>query len=128
MDSQTQLDYIRYGVIPVDGSGDFDSDGGIDDNDQFFFEECLDNSGENVDAGPGCRWADFDGDTDVDCDDWNACESAWTGAADPTVPAACFVEPIPAVSTWGMGVMVLTLLCCGTIILRGRERPLYSHS
>ncbi len=121
MDTQTQLDYLRYGVIPVDGSGDFDTDGQINDNDQFFFEECLDNSGENVDAGPGCRWADFDADTDVDCDDWDAFDAAWTGAGNPTEPAACAAPPIPAVSTWGMMVTVLTLLSCGTIMIRRRK-------
>ena len=121
MDSQTQLDYLRYGVIPVDGSGDFDSDGAVDANDQFYFEECLDNSGENVDAGPGCRWADFDGDSDVDCDDWDAFETAWTGAGDPTVAAACAVPPIPAVSTWGMMVMTLCVMILGTLLIRSRR-------
>ncbi|MCH8146976.1 MAG: hypothetical protein IH987_03155 [Planctomycetes bacterium] len=121
MDSTSEIDYVRYGVIPIDGSGDFDSDGQVDENDQYFFEECVDNSGENVDAGPGCRWADFDADTDVDCDDWDAFDAAWTGAGNPTVPAACFVPPIPAVSTWGMMVTLLTLLSCGTIIIRRIE-------
>ena len=110
--------YIRYGVIPADGSGDFHSDGAVDENDQFFFEECLDNSGVNVDAGPGCRWADFDGDTDVDCDDWDAFDAAWTGAGNPTVPAACFVPPIPAASTWGMTIMMLGVLIAGTLLVR----------
>ena len=115
---ENRWDYIRYGVIPVDGSGDFHSDGQVDENDQFFFEECLDNSGENVDAGPGCRWADFDGDTDVDCDDWDAFAAAWTGAGDPTIPAACAVPPIPAVSTWGMVAMTLGVMIAGTLLVR----------
>ncbi|MCH7726441.1 MAG: hypothetical protein IH991_08195, partial [Planctomycetes bacterium] len=117
----TSYAWFIDGVIPVDGSGDFDTDGQINDNDQFFFEECLDNSGENVDAGPGCRWADFDADTDVDCDDWDAFDAAWTGAGNPTEPAACAAPPIPAVSTWGMMVTVLTLLSCGTIMIRRRK-------
>ncbi len=123
LNSQTEIDYVRYGVIPVDGSGDFDSDGAVDENDQFFFEECLDNSGENVDAGPGCRWADFDQDSDVDCDDWDAFEMAWTGAGNPTPPAACFVAPIPAVSTWGMMVMTLGVMIVGTLLVRRHHAP-----
>ncbi|MCH9002544.1 MAG: hypothetical protein IIC02_08215, partial [Planctomycetes bacterium] len=119
---ENRWQYIRYGLIPADGSGDFHSDGEVDSDDQYFFEECLDNSGENVDAGPGCRWADFDGDSDVDCDDWDAFETAWTGAGNPTVPVACGGVLIPAVSTWGMTVTLLTLLCCGSILFRGRER------
>ena len=121
MDSQSKIDYLRYGVIPIDGSGDFDTDGAVDNNDQYFFEECLDNSGANVDAGPGCRWADLDGDTDVDCDDWDAFEAAWTGAGNPTEPAACFVPPIPAVSTWGMVVMTLGVMILGTLLIRSHR-------
>ncbi len=65
-------DYIRYGVIPLDGSGDFDSDAAITPSDFYFFQECLTNErpgingGPDNDAGPGCRFADFDADSDVD--------------------------------------------------------------
>jgi hypothetical protein len=65
-------DYIRYGVTPVDGSGDFDSDAAITASDLYFFQECLTNErpgingGPDLNAGPGCRFADFDGDSDAD--------------------------------------------------------------
>jgi hypothetical protein len=65
-------DYIRYGVIPVDGSGDYDSDGAVTHDDFYVFHECLTNErlgingGPDADAGPGCRFADFDGDSDTD--------------------------------------------------------------
>jgi hypothetical protein len=65
-------DYIRYGVIPVDGSGDYDSNGSLTLDDFYFVHECLTNErpgingGPGQDAGPGCRFADFDSDTDVD--------------------------------------------------------------
>jgi len=68
-------DYIRYGVIPQDGSGDYDSDGTVTQDDFYFFHECLANDrpgihgGPDNDAGPGCRFADFDADSDTDLAD-----------------------------------------------------------
>lgn len=61
-DEQTaRWDYIRYGVIPTDHSGDFDSNGVVDSDDLYFFLDCL--LGPDYDAsGPGCRWADMNGD------------------------------------------------------------------
>jgi hypothetical protein len=65
-------DYIRYGVIPVDGSADYDSDAEVTLDDFYFFHECLSNrrpginGGPGQDSGPGCRFADFDLDNDVD--------------------------------------------------------------
>lgn len=65
-------DYIRYGVPPADGSGDFDSDAATTLRDFYFVQECLTNQrpgingGPDNDAGPGCRFADFDADSDVD--------------------------------------------------------------
>ncbi len=64
--------YIRFGVIPVSGSGDYDSDGEATLDDFYFVHECLTNErpgingGPGQDAGPGCRFADFDFDNDVD--------------------------------------------------------------
>ncbi len=69
-------DYIRYGVIPQEGSGDYDSDGAVTLDDFYFFHECLTNDrpgikgGPENDAGPGCRFADFDSDGDVDLRDF----------------------------------------------------------
>lgn len=78
-------DYIRYGVIPIDGSGDFDSDEDVDGRDFYFFHECLSNrrlginGGPGNDAGPGCRFADFDSDTDVDLRDMAEFQITFTG-------------------------------------------------
>ncbi len=58
--------------MPVDGSGDYDSDAEVASDDFYFFHECLSNrrpginGGPAQDAGPGCRFADFDFDDDVD--------------------------------------------------------------
>jgi len=79
-------DYIRYGVIPVDGSGDYDSDGNVDGRDFYFFHECLINDrpgingGPDENAGPGCRFADFDFDTDVDLQDVAVFQQVFTGS------------------------------------------------
>ncbi len=65
-------DYIRFGVIPEEGSGDYDSDTAVTLDDFYFFHECLTNQrlgingGPAKDAGAGCRFADFDLDNDVD--------------------------------------------------------------
>jgi hypothetical protein len=67
--------YIRYGHTPLDGSGDYDSDGALTQDDFYLFHECLTNDrpgihgGPEQDAGPGCRFADFDADADTDLAD-----------------------------------------------------------
>jgi len=66
VDSTTRWDYIRFGVIPADGGGDYDSDGAATLFDHYFVRECLTSGGPDVDAGPGCRFTDFDGDSDAD--------------------------------------------------------------
>ena len=113
--------YIRYGTIPSDGSGDYDSDGDVDSDDLYFFQDYF--SGPAVDAGPGARWADFDFDTDVDCDDWEAFQLAWTDPGDPPPLAPCDLNPIPAVSHWGVVLMTLLLLTAGTIAFRRVPQP-----
>jgi len=76
-------DYIRYGVIPVDGSGDFDSDQAVTLDDFYFFHECLTNDrpgihgGPDLASGPGCRFADFDSDSDTDLADFAAFQNAF---------------------------------------------------
>jgi hypothetical protein len=76
--AENAWDYIRYGVTPVDGSGDFDSNAAATLTDFYFVQECLTNErpgingGPDNDAGPGCRFADFDADSDVDLLDFAA--------------------------------------------------------
>ena len=79
VDATTAWDYIRFGTIPLDGSGDFDSDGVITidfgeyfPSDLYFFHDCLTKDGPGIfggpqmNAGPGCRFADFNADAAVD--------------------------------------------------------------
>ena len=86
LESTTRWDYIRYGVIPVDGSGDYDSDEDVDLRDFYFFHECLTNErpgingGPEQDAGAGCRFADFDADTDVDLRDFATFQTIFTSS------------------------------------------------
>ncbi len=79
-------DYIRYGVIPADGSGDFDSNGEVGLYEVYYFQECL-----LTPAGswPGCAWADMDFDADTDCDDWFLFLAAWTEPAELPCTATC---------------------------------------
>ncbi len=84
--SENVWDYIRYGVIPVDGSGDYDSDAEVTLDDFYFVHECLTNrrpginGGPGNDAGPGCRFADFDFDDDVDMEDIALLQENFTGS------------------------------------------------
>jgi hypothetical protein len=78
--STNEWDYVRYGTIPEAGSGDFDSDEDVDLRDFYFFDECVTNGGPGVEAGPGCLWADLDGDGDVDFADMGLFQLAFTGS------------------------------------------------
>ncbi|MHC4065772.1 MAG: hypothetical protein ACYSUI_14920 [Planctomycetota bacterium] len=78
LEATVKWDYVRYGTIPQPASGDYDSNGNVDLDDLYYFQECLSNSGPEVDAGPGCRFADFDDDTDVDLTDYAAFGSVFT--------------------------------------------------
>ena len=68
----TAWDFVRLGRIPDDASGDYDNDGALTLIDQYFVADCLTKDGPGIfggpgnDAGPGCRFADFDADGDVD--------------------------------------------------------------
>ena len=79
LESTVKWDYIRYGVIP-ETPGDFDSDGDWDLRDYKYFAECAADSGPGGDTGPGCRWADMDGDNDVDLIDFGLFQAAFTGS------------------------------------------------
>jgi len=79
-------DYIRYGITPLDASGDYDSDGAVTRDDFYFFHECLTNDRPGIhggpanNAGPGCRFADFDSDGDTDLRDLAEFQNAFSGA------------------------------------------------
>ncbi len=79
LESTTMWDYIRYGKIATEGTGDFNNSGTVELDDFYFFRECLSNSGPGVDGGPGCRWADMDADGDVDFADLAVFQIRFTG-------------------------------------------------
>ena len=79
-ENNARWDFVRYGTIPDDASGDFDSDDDVDGHDFYFFHECFSNRGPGIDAGPGCRFADIDADNDVDLKDIAAFQNAFGGA------------------------------------------------
>ena len=84
VENSSKWDYLRYGMIPTDGSGDFDSNGVVTLDDFYFVHECLTNdrpgikSGLGNDAGPGCRFADLDADGDADLLDFADFQTAFT--------------------------------------------------
>ncbi len=126
VDSTAEWDYIRWGDTPVSASGDITGDSLVDLDDLPFFLKCLDISGPGVDAGPGCRWADMDSDTDVDCDDWEAFKLEWD---DPTPPPPIIPcdNAIPAMSQWTSAILTLLLLTGGTVVFRHRLGPFSSQ-
>lgn len=68
----TAWDFVRLGRIPDDASGDYNSDTAVTLIDHYFVVDCKTKDGPGIfggpgnDAGPGCRFADFDADSDVD--------------------------------------------------------------
>jgi len=75
---------------------DCDNDGDTDQDDFDVFAECFTGDGGSLPVGCGC--ANFDGDNDVDCRDWNEFRALWSGPGDP--PNFVFCEP-PIVEALG---------------------------
>ena len=76
------------------------------------FESCFTGPGGGpvpVGRGPG----DFDGDDDIDCDDWELFLAAWTALNDP--PTLCFCNPADTNGDGTVNVLDLIdlLLCFG---------------
>ena len=57
--------------------GDRDCDGDVDIDDHAAWPDCL--AGPDQTVGTNCRVLDFDGDDDVDLQDWSAFQQAFTG-------------------------------------------------
>jgi len=84
----TAFDYLRFGEIAQDASGDYDSDADVDWRDYRFVHECLTKDGELLGgpvesgpgAGPGCAFTDFDSDGDVDLLDIAEFQIHFTGS------------------------------------------------
>ncbi len=77
--------------LPPPGSGDYNMDGQVGDDDLSAFQECF--SGPDVPFGFCCIFADFDDDGDVDCVDWFAFVAAWTDPGDPPDMPQCDCNP-----------------------------------
>ena len=117
--------YIRAGDIPIAGSADFNSDGEVDEFELFYIEECIERSASGEPADPSCQWSDINADNTVDCTDWQIIKNTlWTGIDDPPDLAACIAgpPPIPAVSHWGVVVLMLTLAISGSLVFSNRHR------
>ena len=93
-DTTAAWDYVRFGEIAEDASGNYDCDfgkgpkGPVDEvalDDYRFFVECMTNDGPDLfggpenNAGPGCRFADFDFDGDIDLFDFAEFAIHYTG-------------------------------------------------
>lgn len=103
--------------------GDFDIDHDADSDDFGLLQACF--------AGPetpcyaltqGCCATDMDGDTDIDCTDWEQFILSWSEPGHPPDFPAC-AAGIPAVSSWGLLIMALLGLVAGTVMLRAKRVP-----
>jgi hypothetical protein len=85
VDATTAWDFVRAGVIPEDASGDYDSDGAVTEFDYYFAHDCLTKDGPGIfggpgkDAGPGCRFVDYEADSDADLFDFAEFANHFTG-------------------------------------------------
>lgn len=84
--------------------GDFDDNGLVEEGDLAGFQSCF-----GVPMTPQCALADFNGDSAVDCHDWQQFAEDWNGAGKLPDWEPCS-QAIPTVSQWGLIIMVL-LLC-----------------
>ena len=108
-------------------AGDFDIDGDVDQHDFTLFRGCFTGSeGCCYDLPPGCCATDLDGDTDIDCVDWDQFVKSWTEPEGPPQLAPCS-GTVPAVSGWGAVVLTLLLLAVGKITV-SRDRVATSRS
>jgi hypothetical protein len=112
--------------------GDVDGGGSVRSDDFVTLAACIDQP-----FVPGCEIMDFDGDSDVDADDYAAFLAAHTGVpvdcnlngvidydeilADPGLDAngnglldVCVA--VPAVGEWGMAILVLVVMGAGCVI------------
>lgn len=81
----TAWDFVRLGRIPDNASGDYNSDTAVTLFDHYFVADCMTKDGPGIfggpsnDAGPGCRFADFDADSDVDLLDFAEFQNLFNG-------------------------------------------------
>jgi len=106
--------HVAYGLTP----GDFDGDGDVDTTDATTMRQCLADSDNFVPVG--CEAGDFNNDGTIDCDDWDQFGLVWMEAGDPP-PAIQCLGIAPAVSTWGLVVLVLVMLVAATVTIDGRQ-------
>ena len=110
---QAEAANVGFRVAAIVCDGDFDGDGDIDGGDAEAFAACFSGDGGGL-LTPLCALGDFDADGDVDCLDATAFGDAQTISPMSPPPAECVV--IPAVSEWGLIVLVLLTLTAASVI------------
>ncbi len=74
-------------------------------------------SAPGVPMAPGCETGDFNADGSVDCDDWGQFALVWMEPGEPAPSLFC-LGIAPAISAWGVVVLVLMILIAGTVVIR----------
>ncbi len=97
-------------------AGDLDGNLVVNLDDYDAFDACF--TGADGALTAGCEPADFDGDGDIDCQDWKGFVNAWTLPDDPPELPQCAVGSVPTVSEWGIAAMALVMLSAATLLLR----------
>ncbi|MGB0717612.1 MAG: CRTAC1 family protein, partial [Phycisphaerae bacterium] len=103
-------------IYPEERLGDADGDGvvGLADGDVLL--ACV-QSGSPVPLLPGCEMMDFDGDGDIDAIDGGQFLAAWDGPGAPPQIAG-LTAGVPAIGSWGYGIVLLALLATGSVMFR----------
>lgn len=96
--------------------GDFNDDENINESDLARFESCF---GDVVNAE--CMISDFNGDSVIDCFDWQQFLEMWNGAGVPDF-APC-APAIPTVSEWGVAILMLLLAITAKLTFSVRDTP-----
>lgn len=109
-------------IYRPDRLGDVDNDGSIDSGDFPTFADCV---GEIF--APGCEIMDLDGDSDVDCVDYDLLLGEWTGG-EPVPPVFQCTGTVPAASGWGLIAMALCVLVGATLLLEKKCSPRSDHA
>jgi hypothetical protein len=110
---------VTWTLYPPSRLGDADGDGQVSTSDYAVLLGCVE-EGVPATVVPGCEVMDFDGNGLIDSLDGAAFAEAWSGPG-PVPNLAGVTSGIPALSDWGLLVMLLLVLSGGGVVFRSAD-------